>query len=111
MISADERLIEQMTETLVKGMNPKRVYLFGSRASGMARPDSDVDLLVVIDQVAGVAQSRRAEIARIRKLLSVYKVPKDILVYDAAEIEHWKDARNHVVSHCLKEGRLLYERS
>jgi predicted nucleotidyltransferase len=111
MINADDELIKEMTETLVKKINPKQVYLFGSRASGGARPDSDVDLLVVVDQVFGPAFSRRAEVARIRKFLSEYKVPKDILVYGSDEIARWRDSRNHVVSHCLREGRLLYERS
>jgi predicted nucleotidyltransferase len=111
MITADDELIREMTETLVKKINPKQVYLFGSRASGIARPDSDVDLLVVVDQVFGPALSRRAEIARIRKFLSGYKVPKDILVYGSDEIARWRDARNHIVSHCLRDGKLLYERS
>jgi len=111
MITADDKLIREMTETLIEKINPRLVYLFGSRASGVARPDSDVDLLVVVDQVFGPALSRRAEVARIRKLLSGYKVPKDILVYGSDEVARWRDARNHIVSHCLREGILLYERS
>jgi len=111
MITADDELIREMTETLVERINPIQVYLFGSRATGVARPDSDVDLLIVVDQVFGPTLSRRTEVARIRKLLSGFKVPKDILLYGSDEVARWRNARNHVVSHCLREGKLLYERS
>ena len=39
--------IQRVTTALVRGFRPVRVILFGSRAYGTARPDSDVDLLVV----------------------------------------------------------------
>ena len=45
---------------------PERVVLFGSRASGTARPTSDVDLLVVLDvpEATPVATTRQAEAIR-----------------------------------------------
>ncbi len=33
----------------MEGLKPFRIYLFGSRAEGRARPDSDFDLVVVFD--------------------------------------------------------------
>ena len=38
-----------MVKRIVKRFQPKQVILFGSHARGDAGPDSDVDLLVVMD--------------------------------------------------------------
>lgn len=43
----DERLVRFLDE-VVRTHHPLAVYLFGSRAEGRARPDSDYDLLVVL---------------------------------------------------------------
>ena len=40
--------IRRVTEALVREFQPSRVILFGSRVYGTPRPDSDVDLLVVM---------------------------------------------------------------
>ncbi len=47
MQSEDDSLIREMVDTIVREANPDTVILFGSRARGDARPDSDVDLLIV----------------------------------------------------------------
>lgn len=44
----DNRDIRRITEMLVREFHPSRVVLFGSRARGLDRPGSDVDLLVVL---------------------------------------------------------------
>lgn len=61
--------------TLASRFHPKKIILFGSRASGSARPDSDTDLLVLIDHV----QRPPALAARMRAALKT-RFPVDILV-------------------------------
>ncbi len=41
--------IARMAGRIVKKFHPRQVILFGSHARGEAGPDSDVDLLVVMD--------------------------------------------------------------
>jgi hypothetical protein len=41
--------LQALVDQLVHGLDPQAVYLFGSRAEGRARPDSDFDLLVLFD--------------------------------------------------------------
>jgi uncharacterized protein len=45
----EEAALQAIVERLVRGLDPRAVYLFGSRAEGRARPDSDFDLVVVLD--------------------------------------------------------------
>jgi|SRR5215471_1108087 len=111
MFAVTEEILDEIVETLVQEIAPEQIYLFGSRARGNARPDSDIDLLIVEREPFGANRSRRRELARIRRALSPFRVPKDILVYSRDEIAKWQHAINHIISHCLREGKLLYERS
>ena len=43
----ETELLQEITRRIVEAWAPKQLLLFGSRARGDARPDSDVDLLVV----------------------------------------------------------------
>ena len=46
----DQRLKEAI-DRLIDALHPRAIILFGSRARGNSRPDSDYDLLVVCDQL------------------------------------------------------------
>jgi len=50
--SSEQAALRAIVDRLVEGLKPFRIYLFGSRAEGRARPDSDFDLLVVFDDRA-----------------------------------------------------------
>ena len=86
------------------------MYLFGSHARGQAGPNSDLDILVVVDRPLDKGPSRLNEIKSLRRALARFRVAKDVLVYDRREWEDWKESRNHVIGRCRREGRLLYAR-
>jgi len=46
----------------VEGLKPFRIYLFGSRAEGRARPESDFDLVVVFDDDASNSEADYDEV-------------------------------------------------
>lgn len=48
----EEAALQALVDRLVLGLRPRAIYLFGSRAEGRARPDSDFDLVVVLDDSA-----------------------------------------------------------
>ncbi|HZF53594.1 MAG TPA: nucleotidyltransferase domain-containing protein [Polyangiaceae bacterium] len=50
--ASEEAALNAVVERLVRGLQPRAVYLFGSRAERRARPDSDFDLVVVLDDDA-----------------------------------------------------------
>lgn len=109
MVRISDELIDQMTQRIVREVDPLRIVLFGSWARGEANDRSDVDFLVVERESFGPNRSRRQEAVRIWQCLYEFRVPKDILVYSLGEIDQWKDSRHHVVSRALKEGKVLYE--
>ena len=109
--SNDETLLHQMVETIVREVAPETIILFGSRARGDARPDSDVDLLVVETEPFSPQRSRRKEAARLYMALRGLAVSKDIFLYSREEFEHWKNSLNHVVGRAHREGRVLHGRS
>jgi predicted nucleotidyltransferase len=104
----DSPLLRDMADELVRAVRPREVVLFGSRARGQAAPGSDVDLLVVENEPFGKNRSRRQELRRIRRALSRFRVPKDILVYSRDEVERWRNACNHVIARAYREGTVLY---
>ena len=110
MKDSTRTLLDGVTRALVREVKPEMVILFGSLAAGTAGPDSDLDLLVVEREPFGPRRNRRRELARIRRALSPFRVPKDILVYSADEVERWRNSINHIVARILREGKLLYER-
>lgn len=102
--------VEALVQGIVSEVSPRMVVLFGSRARGEGRPDSDVDLLVVEDAPFGPARSRRREAARLYRRLAGSGVAKEILVVSRDEVERWRDSVNHVIARALREGKVMYER-
>lgn len=88
---------------------PEKIILFGSRARGDYKEDSDFDLLVVVKESSLARPKRSREIRK--ALFSDAKHEKDILVYTVDEINKWKDVFNSFVYNVLSEGKTIYERS
>ena len=110
MIQVTDEVLDQMVRAIVEAVDPEQVILFGSRARGDAKEESDVDLVVVESEPFGKTRSRRLEAVRLWRALSGFLVPKDILVYSRDEVALWRDSLNHVLAQALREGKVLYER-
>jgi uncharacterized protein len=106
----DDKLLQQMVDIIVREVDPETIILFGSRARGDARPDSDVDLLIVEKEPFTAGRSRHNEAGRLYIALMDARVSKDLLLYSRDEVEYWKDSKYHVVGQALREGRVLYGR-
>ena len=96
-----------MAARIVRDYDPVKIILFGSHARGEAGPESDIDLLVVLPEVAN---KRQAAVA-IRRVLRDLPVPKDIVVTTPEEIARRGDLVGTVLRPALREGKVLYERS
>ncbi len=100
----DRITIEKSVELLL-GAAPagSKVILFGSHARGDARPDSDLDFLVVEPSVP----DHRREMVRLHHVLQPLRVPADVLVTTAAIFEEWRDTPGTVLYEAAKEGRVF----
>lgn len=96
-----------MARRIVERFHPERVILFGSQARGTAGPDSDVDLLVVMD----VEGSRLGKEVEIWCALSDFNVPKDIIVTTPADYAWRKEYPGTIERPASREGLVLYARS
>ena len=102
-ITADK--LRQAVERIVELAAPQRVILFGSRARGEQRPDSDADLLVIEDEVTDQA----AEMTRLRRALRSLRIPVDVLVVSGEKFRYWADTPGNVFYEAAHEGQSLYE--
>ena len=110
MQTPNQATIDRLVEAIVREAAPEAVNLFGSHARGDARPDSDVDLMVIEAEPFTAQRSRRAEYSRISRALRGFPFAKDILLYSRVEYEYWKDSANHVVGRASREGKVLHGR-
>ncbi len=100
-------LLPEMIDRIVRGFDPLQIILFGSRARGDARDDSDIDLLVVMPD----ASDRRATTVAILDCLANLPVAKDVVVTTPDEIARRGALVGPVLRPALEDGKVLYERA
>ena len=101
-----EKLLQEIVRRMCEVGHPQKIILFGSRARMEARPDSDLDLLVIEDS----ALPRHERAGRYRRALLGLFPSKDIVVWTPEEVQEWSGVPNAFVNVTLKEGKILYER-
>ncbi len=101
----DETLEEVVRRILSVG-SPLKIVLFGSRATGRASENSDLDILII--EESSLPRYKRA--ARyLRALVGVFPA-KDVVVWTPEEAAAWAGVPNAFITTALNEGRTLYAR-
>lgn len=101
------RVLTEMITRIREAADPERIVLFGSRARGTARMDSDYDFLVIKE--SALPRHRRA--APLYTRLADLPVEVEIVVYTPEEVSEWSGVPQAFVTTALREGRVLYERT
>jgi predicted nucleotidyltransferase len=106
-------LLAAIRDRIVDHLHPRKIILFGSRANGTATPDSDIDLLVVLDDKHPLASiKRRDRFGAIQDLFQHRLFGLDAMVLTATEVKKIVDENEgewDLVLEILEEGKTLYE--
>jgi uncharacterized protein len=102
-----EEALSTIVQRLVPALHPYKIIVFGSYIYGTPTPDSDVDLLVILDTEARPVD-RYLSVSR---LLRPRPFPLDILVKTPEEITRAVATGDPFIVELLAQGRVLYERA
>jgi uncharacterized protein len=98
--------LQRIVERIAEALEPEQIILFGSRARGDAREDSDADLLIVVPDGSG----NPSELAsKALSSTSGRKLPLDVVVYEHSSFHQSLEWEHDVVIHAVEEGKVLYE--
>ena len=95
---------QRIVDEIVRLVRPLRVLVFGSVARGDARPDSDLDLLVVVPD----GTHRRQTAQRLYQEVPRRGVPMDVLVTAPRNLAVQARERGLIYSTILREGVEVY---
>jgi len=100
------RAIRTVARQIANQFYPEKIILFGSYAYGKPKPESDVDLLVVMDTVLREKQ-QRLEISR---ALSPRPFPLDVVVRTPRQMQDRIAMGDAFLTEIVTRGKPLYER-
>jgi uncharacterized protein len=96
--------VEVALERIVAAVHPLRILAFGSRASGDAALESDLDLLVVLPKSSPEAEASSVIQGALQGLLLCI----DVLVIEEGRFERLRGALNSLYREVDREGVELY---
>jgi predicted nucleotidyltransferase len=100
----EPEVIQELVRRLVEVAHPVRILLFGSAARGEMRPESDLDVLVIVPD--GVHRRKTAQ--RISRCLIGFPVATDIVVATESDLQQYQDNFSLVYYPAVREGKEIY---
>jgi predicted nucleotidyltransferase len=105
--TVSEAQLRQMAAEIHQEIPGAEVRLFGSHARGMARPDSDIDLLITANDSWLAEHNRFDTLGRLWRKLAHHRIPVDLLLYSRSQVEERRHWQSHVIARAHREGRVL----
>jgi predicted nucleotidyltransferase len=100
--------VDELVAALVARFDPAKVILFGSVATGRDGPDSDIDLLVVLDEAPVTV--RRTLMVEMRRATRHVPAPHDLLVTSTSDFERNAHRPGSTEYEPAQSGIAVYER-
>ncbi len=97
-------VIRKLVLMIASQYQPRKIILFGSYAYGNPRPESDVDLLVIMDTSLKEIQQALEIRQYINPLFAV-----DILVYTPARLDQRLKLGDPFIKEITEKGTVVYE--
>ena len=105
-IRIPQTVIDELVRQIADNFQPQRIILFGSYAWGTPRPESDVDLLVVMDTSLREAEQALQIYQKIDYLFGL-----DLLVITPERLTERLKWGDSFLQDIIKRGKVLYESS
>jgi predicted nucleotidyltransferase len=105
IFGSEDAALQGIVERLKVALDPREIWLFGSRARGDARPDSDFDLMVVAKPGGKFGSD---DYDRVDAPLRGTGVGTDVVPCSAEDFEDGAALSTSFVARVLGEGRRLY---
>lgn len=86
-----------------RGIDVKKIILFGSRARNAYKKDSDWDFFVIVDKELDFLKKREI-ILNIRRRLAELEIPNDIIIQSESIVKQRKNNTGYITYYALKEG-------
>jgi uncharacterized protein len=96
--------IQEFADQIAARFSPERVILFGSHARNEEGPDSDVDILVVLDHNTDNIEKA----VEIRIALDA-AFPLDLFVRRPKDIDERLKMRDYFIREIFEQGKTLYD--
>ena len=99
--------MRMITDRIAGAFHPRRIVLFGSRARGDARPDSDYDIFVEME-------SDKRPIERMREVSDLFGLrdwAMDVIVKTPDEVKRASRNVGFIIDEIEQDGVVLYETS
>lgn len=97
-------ILSEVVRRIINVAHPDEILLFGSAARGQLRRDSDLDLLVIKDDVEDVREEARDIYAQ----LFGVPVPIDIIVASHDDVERARREPWTFLGNVMREAKCLY---
>lgn len=93
--------------SIIRKINPEKIYLFGSYATESSDEQSDIDLLIIAPSHERPLERR----LKLRRMLSEYdrKFGLDLLVYTPDEFEMLEKETSSFIYSAIKQGIKIYD--
>jgi predicted nucleotidyltransferase len=95
----------QFIQQLIKNYQPEKVILFGSRATGNFREDSDYDFLIIKETSTRRLNRREEALAGIER-----NEPTDVLILTPWEVQYLLERDSQFIKEIFETGKVIYER-
>lgn len=93
-----ERNLELIVNLVKSNPKVEKLILFGSRAKGTARKQSDIDLAVVCPQMS------------FREFLSLYSQVEELNIPYMVDMVKFENANQSLKDEIIKHGKIIYRR-
>ncbi len=103
-----DRLPNGLLDNIIRLINPRRVILFGSRARGDAREDSDWDVFIVVDDDTRQEQVNWQVMGEVRRGL---RAAFEFIPYRESSFRERQKIEGSLPWIVANEGIVVYERA